>query len=217
MLIDKKRTVALSLALSAVLGVVVHADDTEFAARQNEAKQAILSGAGKDYYYGPFSKALAGGFDKRIRQLIKCSDDRDTADTFDMLLKLTGDGHVETAMARPESKIAACYLKQAQKDRFPVPPSAGFWVEVAIRFGRREAVEVPLASNASMLHRAKTATTLSGWPAASFHLPRQGDRRPFNAPTTLPHRVAFPCPSAAFGHLRLRPGHPQARLLVSPF
>ena len=71
---------------------------------------------------------------------------------FGMLLELAADGRVEAAMAWPESKIATSYLKQAKKDVFPRPPSAGFWVAVSLRFGKQEAIEVPVPAPARPVH-----------------------------------------------------------------
>jgi protein TonB len=139
---------ALGLVVGTLLGVVVLAEETGFAARLNEARQAVLSGAGKDYYDGAFTKAFHARSKALLERVMECR--KRTRDTeppiFDMLLKLAGDGHVETAMVRPDSKTATCYLERAKKDAFPKPPSAGFWVEIAvnIRIGKQEANEVPL-------------------------------------------------------------------------
>lgn len=121
---------------------VVLADEAEFAARLNEARQAALSGAGRGYYYGAFSKELAAKFNARLKQLDACRTKDETGASFDLLLKLAADGRVAEAIANPKSKIAACYRKQALKDRFPKPPSAAFWVAVSVRFGKQTAVDV---------------------------------------------------------------------------
>jgi hypothetical protein len=49
-----------------------------------------------------------------------------TAPSFDLVLDLGGDGHVEEAMVRPETKLTTCFLALVKKDSFPPPPSAGF-------------------------------------------------------------------------------------------
>jgi len=77
MLTGKKRRVALSLAVSAILVVMVRADDTEFTARLNEARQAVLSRAGQGLLRRTvlFPKCWRRGFDKRVKQLKRCRDD----------------------------------------------------------------------------------------------------------------------------------------------
>jgi TonB family protein len=133
---------------------MVLADDTEFAALLAEAKQAVVSGAGKDYYDSAFSNAFYAQHERRHKQLKECRTQTGDTDlpSFDMLLKLTGDGHIETAMARPESKTANCYIELAKKDVFPKPPSAGFWVAVSLRFSKQKAIKVPVTPPTSPTH-----------------------------------------------------------------
>ena len=153
------RWAALSLLLSTPPGAGLLADEAGFAARLSGARQAALSGAGKDYYYGPFSKALAAGFNKRLKQLDECRTKDETGASFDMLLKLAADGRVDDAMANPESPITTCYLRRAKKDKFPKPPSAGHWVVVTIRFGMQKAVEVPLPTPTRPTRELTTSLT----------------------------------------------------------
>lgn len=51
-----------------------------------------------------------------------------------MLLRLAGDGEVEMAMVKPETKLAACFRDLTKKTKYPAPPSAGYWHVVGIRF-----------------------------------------------------------------------------------
>jgi hypothetical protein len=87
-----------------------------------------------------------------LKRLMACWGQGVRGAGFGMLLELAADGRVEAAMAWPESKIATCYLKQAKKDVFPRPPSAGFWVAVSLRFGKQEAIEVPVPAPARPVH-----------------------------------------------------------------
>jgi TonB family protein len=143
---------ALGLMIGTLLAGVAPADDAQFAARLTEARRAIQSGAGKEFYDGAFSRAFAAQLDRRTRRLKECSQRTGQVVSFNLLLKLTGDGRVEAAMVRPESRFAACYREQAKKDAFPRPPSAGFWLPVSLRFGKQEAVEVPMAPPARPTH-----------------------------------------------------------------
>ena len=133
----------LSAAAVALLGVVAVAEETEFAARLKEARQSVLSGAGKEYYEGAFAEALSTGFERRLERVNACrtrTKDNQRSN-FHLLLNLGADGRVLGAMAWPESKTASCYLEHAKKDVFPKPPSGGLWVPVALRFGMQEAIE----------------------------------------------------------------------------
>jgi TonB family protein len=152
MLTIKMGRAALGVVAGTLFGVVGPADETEFAARLNEARHAVLSGAGKEFYDGVLSAALDAQLDTRLKQLKACWGQGVHGTGFGMLLELAADGRVEAAMAWPESKIATCYLKQAKKDVFPRPPSAGFWVAVSLRFGKQEAIEVPVPAPARPVH-----------------------------------------------------------------
>lgn len=124
----RRRRAAAGLLGAALLGVAALADETEFAARLSEARQAVLSGAGKDFYEGAFSKAFHAQHSKREKRLKKCmklSGAKEPAN-FNMLLQLSGDGRVGAALAYPASEIATCYLEEAKNDVYPKPPSPGF-------------------------------------------------------------------------------------------
>ena len=139
----EKILTVLGAVAGVVVGVAVPAEETEFAARLNEARQAVFSGAAKEYYEGAFAEALSSGFDRRLEKVNECrgrTKDNQRSN-FHLLLNLGADGRVVGAMAWPESKTAGCYLEHAKKDVFPKPPSGGLWVPVALRFGMQEAVE----------------------------------------------------------------------------
>jgi TonB family protein len=152
MLTVKMGRAALSLLVGTLGGAELLAQEAEFAGRLSEARHAVLSGAGKVFYEGAFSEAFDAQRDKRLKRLRECARQTEertgvrTLDgvSFSMLLELGGDGRVESAMVWPELMIATCYVKQAKKDKFPRPPSAGFWVAVSIKLGRQQAVEVPV-------------------------------------------------------------------------
>lgn len=141
----------LSAAAVSLLGVLAVAEETEFAARLKDARQSVLSGAGKEYYEGAFADALSTGFDRRLEKVNECrtrTKDNQRGN-FHLLLNLGVDGRVAGAMAWPQSKTASCYLEHAKKDVFPKPPSAGLWVPVALRFGMQEAIEAPVPAPAT--------------------------------------------------------------------
>jgi hypothetical protein len=124
---------ALRVAAGALLAVAAIAEEPDFFARLNEAREAVSSGAGKEFFDGPFSKAFYAQYPARLSQCMKTTGVDEPAG-FDMLLRLSKDGRVESAAVRPESRLATCYRELAKKDVFPAPPSAGFWVPVSIRF-----------------------------------------------------------------------------------
>jgi hypothetical protein len=74
-----------------------------------------------NYYDGAFAKAFHAKSDGLLERVMECR--KRTRDTeppiFNMLLKLAGDGRVETAMVRPESKTATCYLTYSTRRRTP--------------------------------------------------------------------------------------------------
>ncbi len=131
----KKGRAGLGLVMGTVLGAGLLAEEVDFVARLNEAREAVFSGAGKEFYDGAFSKAFYAQYPGRLTECMKRTGDTEQPG-FDMLLKLAGNGSVEAAMVKPESKITTCYLELVKKDVFPKPPSAGFWVPVSIRFSK---------------------------------------------------------------------------------
>ena len=131
----KKGRAVLGAVVGVVLGVAVLAEDVDFVARLNEAREAVFSGAGKEFFDGAFSKAFYAQYPGRLSACMKQTGDTEQPG-FDMLLKLAGDGSVQVAMVKPESRIATCYLELVKKDVFPKPPSEGVWVPVSIRFSK---------------------------------------------------------------------------------
>ncbi len=129
----RKGTIGLGLVVGASFAVVGLAEESDFVARLNEAREAVFSGAGKEFYDGAFSKAFYAQYPGRLSECMKRTGDTEQTG-FDMLLKLAGDGRVEVALVKPQSPVATCYQELVKKDIFPAPPSSGFWVPVSIRF-----------------------------------------------------------------------------------
>jgi hypothetical protein len=50
--------------------------------------------------------------------------------SFQLLLKLTADGHVRCAMVNPETNISICFRDQVKKESLPRPPRSDYWVLV---------------------------------------------------------------------------------------
>jgi hypothetical protein len=132
MAVEKGRTL-LGAVVGVVLGVAVLAEEVDFVAQLNEAREAVFSGAGREFFDGAFSKAFYAQYPARLSECMKQTGDTEPTG-FDMLLKLAQDGRVEAARVKPESPVATCYRDLARKDVFPAPPSPGFWVPVSIRF-----------------------------------------------------------------------------------
>ena len=130
--VEKGRAV-LGAVVGVVLAVAVLAEEVDFVAQLNEAREAVFSGAGKEFFDGAFSKAFYAQYPARLSECMKQTGDTEQTG-FDMLLKLARDGQVEVALVKPESPVAMCYRELAKKDVFPAPPSPGFWVPVSIRF-----------------------------------------------------------------------------------
>jgi hypothetical protein len=121
------------LAAGAVLAAAGPSEEPDFLVTLNQAREAVSSGAGKAYFEGPFSKAFYAQYPARVSQCMKTSGAEEPAG-FDMLLRLSRDGRVESAAVRPQSPLATCYRDLVKKDVFPAPPTPGFQVPVSIRF-----------------------------------------------------------------------------------
>ena len=126
-------TVMLTLAASVLALGPVTADDESFDQRLNEATRNLESEAGRKYGEA-FSKEFGAQYAPRLSECLKQTGDPAAKD-FDMLLKLTGDGQVEKALTKPESKLAVCFRDLTKKTKYPAPPSAGYWHLVGMRFG----------------------------------------------------------------------------------
>ena len=123
----------LGVVVGVVLAVAVRAEEVDFVAQLDAAREAVFSGAGKEYFDGAFSKAFYAQYPGRLSECMKETGDNEPTG-FDMLLRLAQDGRVEAARVKPESPVATCYRDLMRKDVFPAPPSPGFWVPVSIRF-----------------------------------------------------------------------------------
>ena len=53
---------------------------------------------------------------------------------FDLVLKLSVEGRIEEALVRPETKLAVCFREETKPEKYPPPPSAGFWFVLGVRF-----------------------------------------------------------------------------------
>jgi hypothetical protein len=49
---------------------------------------------------------------------------------FRLVLQVRTDGTIETARARPETNLAACFRDKLKGSRLPPPPAADYWVLV---------------------------------------------------------------------------------------
>src|SRR5258708_97446 len=125
-------TVFLTLAASSLTLRLVAAEDKGFDQRLEEATQNRDSEAGRKYG-DAFSKDFGAPHAPPLSPCLKQTRDPAPKD-FEMLLKLAGDGQVEKAMVKPETKVATCFRGLTKQTRYPAPPSAGYWHLVSMRF-----------------------------------------------------------------------------------
>ena len=127
-------TVALTLAASMLTLRLVAAHDETFDQRVEEATQNRDSEAGRKYG-DAFSKEFGAQYAPRLSECLRQTGDPAAKD-FEMLLRIAGDGQVEKAMVKPETKVAMCFRDLSKQTRYPAPPSAGYWHLVSMRFRR---------------------------------------------------------------------------------
>jgi len=121
------------LASILALGLVA-ADDETFDQRLQEATQNRDSEAGRKYG-DAFSKEFGVQYAPRLSECLKQTGDPAAKD-FEMLLRLAGDGQVEKALVKPETKVAICFRDLSKQTKYPAPPSARYWHLVSMRFRR---------------------------------------------------------------------------------
>jgi hypothetical protein len=125
-------TVVLTLVASILTLRLAAAADKSFDQRVEEAAQNLESEAGRKYG-AAFSKEFGAQYAPRLSECGKKTGDPAPKD-FDMLLKLAGDGRVEKALVKPETKMATCFRDLTKQTQYPAPPSAGYWHLVGVRF-----------------------------------------------------------------------------------
>lgn len=127
--------VGLAIAASVLVAGVGAAQDETFDGRLKEATRNQKSAGGKKYDES-FSKEFGAHYALRLSECLKQTGESAPAD-FEMLLKLAGDGKVEEAMVRPETKVATCFRDLTKRAHYPAPPSAGYWHPVGMRFTKK--------------------------------------------------------------------------------
>jgi hypothetical protein len=122
--------------LAASVLVLGHAaaEDETFDLRLKEATRNRESEVGRKYG-DAFSKEFGPQYAPRLSKCLEQTGDPAAKD-FEMLLKLGGDGSIEKAMVRPETKVAVCFRDLTKQAKYPAPPSEGYWHLVGIRFSR---------------------------------------------------------------------------------
>ena len=128
----RSTTVVLTLGAGVLAFRLVAAESETFDRRLKEATQNLESDAGRKYG-DAFSKEFGLQYAPRLSECLKQTGDPAAKD-FEMLLRLAGDGRVEKAMVRPETKIAVCFRDLTKQSKYPAPPSAGYWHLVGMRF-----------------------------------------------------------------------------------
>jgi hypothetical protein len=126
--------VVLTLAASVLALGLAAAEDETFDQRLEEAIQNRDSDASRKYGDAS-SKEFGAQYAPRLSECLKQTGDPAAKD-FEMLLKLAGDGRVEKAIVRPETKIAVCFRDLTKQTKQPAPPSSGYWHLVSMRFRR---------------------------------------------------------------------------------
>jgi hypothetical protein len=129
-------TAGLMLAASVLALRPVAAEDETFDQRLREASQNRISEAGRKYGEA-FSKEFGAQYAPRLSACLKRTGGPAPDKDFQMLLKLAGDGQVEKAMVRPETKITACFRDLTKPTRYPAPPAAGYWYVVDMHFSKK--------------------------------------------------------------------------------
>jgi hypothetical protein len=129
-------TAGLMLAASVLALEPVAAADETFDQRLKEATQNRGSEAGRKYDEA-FSKEFGAQYAPRLSRCLKQTGDPAPDTDFQMLLKLAGDGQVERAMVRPETKMAACFRDLTKPTKYPAPTSAGYWYVVDMHFSKK--------------------------------------------------------------------------------
>jgi hypothetical protein len=127
-----RRALSACAACATILVTAAAAEEPDFFVRLNRAREAVSSGAGRRYFDGPFSRVFYGQHPDRLSHCMKTTGE-DEPTGFDLLLQLSKNGRVESALVNPESRVATCYRDLTRDDVFPPPPAAGLWVPVSVR------------------------------------------------------------------------------------
>ena len=110
-------------------------EDDELVARFGQAKRATQAGAGQKYLQGQFSPQFYGLFSTRLNECSQTTGETPVGmPTLDMAIQLAADGHVLSALVKPHSKLTDCFAISIARETFAIPPTAGFWVPVRMRF-----------------------------------------------------------------------------------
>lgn len=53
-------------------------------------------------------------------------------DGFRVVIKMSKTGKIIESAGRPESEIAGCFIDELKRDVFPLPPKAGYWLDLNV-------------------------------------------------------------------------------------
>jgi hypothetical protein len=119
-----------------VIAVVV-AGMLSFAADKKELSEAVASveanlktPEGKKY-----DEHMTADFQKYAPQVRQCKQtESGTPASFDMLLRLEGDGKIVQVLVHPETPMAKCSRTALMGGKFTPPPHANYWVNIHLDF-----------------------------------------------------------------------------------
>src|SRR4051794_17185642 len=107
-----------------------------FAADKKELSEAVASveanlktPEGKKY-----DEHMTADFQKYTPQVRQCKQESGTPASFDMLLRLEGDGKIADVLVHPETPMAKCSRTALMGGKFTPPPHANYWVNIHLDF-----------------------------------------------------------------------------------
>jgi len=125
--------VAVGVLLAAIPSAHARAAEDDFATRFKQANLNIQAEPAHEFVHGPFSKDFYQQYPAWLSECMKETTGSEVA-PFDIVIKLAANGQAETVMARPQTAMSSCFVKLVKARKFPAPPSAHFWLPLAIKF-----------------------------------------------------------------------------------
>lgn len=125
----KKYLFLILLSCNSMAGELVQSfEEAKVLAEETEAVSSYKDHQNKvliPYFGNKYSKVLQGCF-----KSVKVPDDSE----FDLVIALSSTGSVEKVYRDRETNIGLCVIKELEKDKFPSPIMAPFYVHIAMSF-----------------------------------------------------------------------------------
>lgn len=125
------QNILAGLVSAGLLASPVGAED-EFDVHFKDAERNRETSAGQ-HYEDASGEAMAPSYAPWLNECAQ-KDGASLGVSFDLLLKIGAKGLVEQALAKPETKLATCFMALAKGKTWPAPPSPGYWWLAAVRF-----------------------------------------------------------------------------------